>query len=71
MQEDRRKSRRRLRFRVAAGVLDFFGVVICTALIIVLLSAMFNLYGWLRDDLQETFAGLSQNMTEAVFIDGD
>lgn len=70
MLEDRRKLRRRLRFRVAAGVLDFFGVVLCTVLIIVLLSALLNLFGWLRDDLQETFAGLGQNMTEAVFIDG-
>lgn len=69
MQEDRRASRRRLRFRVAAGVMDFIGVVACTALIIVLLSVMLNLYAWLRDDLHQTFAGLGQNVSDALFID--
>ena len=56
-------------FRVAAGVLDFFGVVACTLLILGLMVVMSSLYTWLRGDLNTTFAGIGQNINEAVVID--
>ena len=56
-------------FRVAAGVLDFFGVICCTLLILVLMAVMTSLYTWLRGDLSVTFSGIGQNINEAVVID--
>ena len=59
----------RVGFRVAAGVLDFLGVMACTLLILGLMSVMTSLYTWLRGDLNATFAGIGQNINDAVGLD--
>lgn len=56
-------------FRVAAGVFDFVGVAVCTVLILGLIVIMGNLYQWLRQDLNSTFAGIGKNINEAVVVD--
>jgi hypothetical protein len=58
-------------FRVAAGVFDFIGVMCCTVLLVALMALMFALVGWLRGDLTATFAGIGQNINEAVVIGVD
>ena len=63
-----REERRVLRFRIAAGVVDFFGIACCTFLILALFALLVNLYAWLRTDISQTFAGLTQNVTDAVFF---
>ncbi|MDR1569574.1 MAG: hypothetical protein LBS72_03680 [Oscillospiraceae bacterium] len=63
-----RADRRRLRFRVAAGMLDFLGIACCTFLILALFALLVNLFGWLQTDLAKTFAGLTRNVTDAVII---
>lgn len=55
-------------FRVAAGVFDFFGVVINALLILGLLAVMIALFTWVKNDLSETFAGIGQNFNEAVVV---
>lgn len=56
-------------FRVAAGVMDFIGSVVCGVLILCLLVLMVGLYNWLKQDLSTTFSGIGQNINEAVVID--
>lgn len=57
-------------FRVAGGVFDFIGVMVCTMLILALMALMTALFSWLRGDLTATFSGIGQNINEAVVIDG-
>lgn len=57
--------------RVASGVLDVFGVAAACVAIVVLMLMMSSLYNWLRQDLSTTFAGISENITEAVIFDGE
>lgn len=56
-------------FKIAAGVLDFFGVAAASLAIVILMLLLSSLYTWLRQDLQATFAGISENITEAVVVD--
>lgn len=55
--------------RVAAGVLDVFGVAAACICIVVLMLLMSSLYTWLHQDLTTTFAGISENITDAVIVD--
>lgn len=55
--------------RVAAGIMDVFGVAAACVAIVVLMLMMSSLYTWLRQDLVTTFAGISENITEAVIYD--
>ncbi len=55
-------------FRVAGGVFDFIGVMVCTVLILALMALMTALFSWLRGDLSATFSGIGQNLNEAVVI---
>lgn len=55
--------------RVAAGIMDVFGVAAACLVIVVLMLMMSSLYTWLRQDLATTFAGISENISEAVIYD--
>lgn len=56
-------------FKIAAGIMDFFGVAAASLVIVILMLMLSSLYTWLRQDLQTTFAGISKNITEAVVVD--
>ena len=47
---------RRDRFRVAAGVAEFAGVVLGVVCILLLLALLFSLITWLNQDISATFA---------------
>ena len=44
------------RFRVAAGVMEFVGVVAGVIMILLLLALLFSLFSWLNQDISRTFA---------------
>ena len=64
----KKKSRTKLGYRVAAGVMDVFGVAAAALAIVVLLLMLGSLYSWVRQDLMVTFADLTDNITDAVII---
>lgn len=64
----KKKKSSRIGFRVAAGVMDVFGVAMASLAIVVLLLMLSSLFSWLRQDLTMTFADLTDNITDAVFI---
>ena len=47
---------RRDRLKVAAGVLEFAGVVLGVVCILLLLALLFSLITWLNQDISATFA---------------
>ncbi len=57
---EQRKEQERLerqdRFRVAAGVMNFLGVVLGVVCIFVLLALLFSLISWLNQDISSTFS---------------
>lgn len=55
-------------FRVAAGVMDVFGVAAASLAIVVLMLMLGSLLTWLRQDLTVTFADLTDNITDAVLV---
>ena len=61
----KKKKKSQIGFRVAAGVMDVFGVALA---IVVLLLMLGSLFSWLRQDLAITFADLTDNITDAVII---
>lgn len=52
------KEEKRDRFRMAAGMLEFAGVVAGVISILVLLALLFSLISWLSQDISGTFAVL-------------
>ncbi len=64
----KKKNNRQIGFRVAAGVMDVFGVAAAALAIVVLLLMMGSLFSWLRQDLAMTFADISDNITDAVIV---
>ena len=63
-----KKKKSQIGFRVAAGVMDVFGVAAAALAIVVLLLMLGSLFSWLRQDLAITFADLTDNITDAVII---
>ena len=57
-EEDReeRRARRRDKMRVAAGVTDFFSVILGTVCILVLIALLVSLLNWLHADIAQNFA---------------
>ena len=47
---------KRDRYRVAAGMMNFLGVVVGVAAIFLLLALLFSLLSWLFQDISSTFA---------------
>ena len=64
----KKKSKAKLGYRVAAGVMDVIGVAAAALAIVVLMLMLGSLYTWVRQDLTVTFADLSDNITGAVII---
>lgn len=63
-----KKKNSRLGFKVAAGMFDVFAAAGAGLAIVVLLLMLSNLFSWLHQDLTMTFADLTDNITDAVFI---
>lgn len=64
----KKKKKTQVGYRVAAGVMDVFGVAAASLAIVVLMLMLGSLYSWLRQDLTVTFADLTDNLTDAVII---
>ena len=64
----KKKKKRELGYRVAAGVMDVFGAAAAGLAIIILMLMLGSLFSWLRQDLNMTFADLTDNLTDAVII---
>lgn len=64
----KKKTKSQIGYRVAAGVMDVFGVAAATAAIVVLMLMLVSLFTWLRQDLAMTFSDLTDNLTDAVII---
>ena len=55
----KKKKKSRIGYRVAAGVMDVFGVAASALAIVVLMLMLGSLYTWVRQDLTVTFADLT------------
>jgi len=66
--QQKKKQKKQLGYRVAAGVMDVFGAAAAGLAIVVLILMLSSLFSWLRQDLSMTFADLTDNITDAVFI---
>ena len=64
----KKKKKSQIGYRVAAGVMNVFGVAAASLAIVVLMLMLGSLFGWLRQDLAMTFADLTDNITDAVII---
>ena len=64
----KKKHKHAIGYRVAAGVMDVFGVAAASLAIIVLMLMLGSLYSWLQQDLAVTFSDLTDNITDAVII---
>ena len=54
--KEQEQALRQERLRVAAGVMNFLGVVLGVAAIFVLLALLFSLLSWLSQDISSTFS---------------
>jgi len=50
-----RRERRQLRYRVAAGISDFMGVVMGTVVVLLLAALLMTLVNWVVTDLRDSF----------------
>ncbi len=64
----KKRKKKQIGYRVAAGVADVFGVAGAALAIVVLMLMIGSLFSWVRQDLSVTFADLTDNITDAVFI---
>ena len=64
----RKKKNIRLGLKVAAGMFDVFAAAGAGLAIVILLLMLSSLFTWLHQDLTMTFADLTDNITDAVFI---
>lgn len=53
---------RRHRFRMAAGLFDFLGVVAGTVVILLLVALLVNIVTWLQADMDQMFTLLQRNL---------
>ena len=67
----KKKRKSQVGARVAAGVMDVFGVAAAALAIVVLMLMLSSLLNWFRQDLSMTFADLTDNITDAVLINGE
>ncbi|MCI5564798.1 MAG: hypothetical protein MR400_03770 [Clostridiales bacterium] len=56
LQREWEKEERRDHYRVAAGVMEFLGVVLGVVSILVLAALLMSLLTWLAQDVNSTFA---------------
>ena len=62
MRKQWEKEDRQDRYKVAAGVMEFLGVVLGVIAILVLLALIVNLVFWLNKDVSGTFAILRTHL---------
>ena len=67
----KKKRKSQVGARVAAGVMDVFGVAAAALAIVVLMLMLSSLLNWFRQDLSMTFADLTDNITDAVLVTGE
>lgn len=67
----KKKKKSQVGARVAAGVMDVFGVAAAAMAIVVLMLMLSSLLNWFRQDLSMTFADLTDNITDAVLVTGE
>ena len=67
----KKKKKSQVGARVAAGVMDVFGVAAAALAIVVLMLMLSSLLNWFRQDLSMTFADLTDNITDAVLVTGE
>lgn len=60
--DEERKLMRKGRFRVAAGVFDFFSVIIGTVVILILIALLVSLITWLQSDFDQTFTLITRTI---------
>lgn len=53
--DEERREMRKGRFRVAAGVFDFFSVIAGTVVVLLLIALLVSLVTWLQADIDQTF----------------
>lgn len=63
-----KKKKGQVGYRVAAGVMDVFGVAAASLAIVILMLMIGSLFSWLRQDLIVTFSDLTDNITDAVIV---
>lgn len=68
MRNELRAQERRMKLKAMAGVMDFFGVIGCTLLIVALIALLISLGSWLVADLTQSFSELQKSVTEALII---
>ena len=68
----RAQRKRRFRMRVMAGMFDFLGTLACFLLIIVTVTLLARLVMWLRQDINQSFSGIQDAISEAIVqpVDG-
>ena len=66
--KNKKQSKQQIGYQVAAGVLDVIGAAAAALAIVILMLMLGSLYSWLRQDLSMTFADLTDNITDAVFV---
>lgn len=67
----KKKKKNQVGYRVAAGVMDVFGVAAASLAIVVFLLMLSSLFSWLRQDLTMTFADITDSITDAVLVNED
>ena len=67
----KKKKKSQVGARVAAGVMDVFGVAAAALAIVVLMLMLSSLLNWFRQDLSMTYADLTDNITDAVLVTGE
>ena len=67
----KKKKKSQVGARVAAGVMDVFGVAAASLAIVVLMLMLSSLLNWFRQDVSMTFADLTDNITDAVLVTGE
>ncbi len=56
MKKELQQVEKQNHWRMAAGMAEFFGVVLGVVCILILLALLFSLLNWLRQDINSTFA---------------
>lgn len=62
----RELRRRRTRFKIMGGFFDFIAILGSALLIVICITMLSQLFGWLKADLPQTFSGIGTSISEAI-----
>ena len=62
----RSQRKRRFRMRMMAGMFDFLGTLLGFLMIIITLTLLARLVMWLRQDINQSFGGIQDAISEAI-----